>query len=65
MTSFYKGLDVKYKDHVGVVEFMCEQYITVCIRRMDHKSKDVCFLVYASQWEDIELINGNRQSYEK
>jgi hypothetical protein len=65
VTSFYKGLDVKYKDHVGVVEFMCEQYITVCIRRMDHKSKDVCFLVYASQWEDIELINGNRQSYEK
>ena len=65
MTSFYKGLDVKYKDHIGVVEFMCEQYITICVRRMDHKSKDVCFLVYPSQWKDIELINGNRQSYEK
>ena len=56
MTTFYKGLDVKYKDHVGVVEFMCDQYITICIRRMDHRSKDVCFLVYQSQWKDVELL---------
>jgi hypothetical protein len=56
MTTFYKGLSVKYKDHVGVVEFMCDQYITICIRRMDHKSKDVCFLVYQSQWKEVELL---------
>jgi hypothetical protein len=56
MTTFYQGLHVKYKDHVGVVEFICDQYITICIRRMDHRSKDVCFLVYQSQWKDVELL---------
>jgi hypothetical protein len=55
MTTFYKGLNVKYKDHVGVVEFMCDQYITICIRRLEHKSKDVCLLVYQSQWKEVQL----------
>jgi hypothetical protein len=56
MTTFYKGLNVKYKDHVGVVEFMCDQYITICIQRLEHKSKDVCFLVYQSEWKNVELL---------
>jgi hypothetical protein len=56
MTTFYKGLNVKYKDHVGVVEFMCDQYITICIKRLEHKSKDVCFLVYQSEWKNVELL---------
>ena len=56
MTAFYRGLEVKYKDHIGVVEFMCDQYITICINRLEHKSKDVCFLVYQSQWKNVELL---------
>ena len=56
MTTFYKGLNVKYKDHVGVVEFICDQYITICIQRLEHKSKDVCFLVYQSEWKNVELL---------
>lgn len=56
MTAFYQGLEVKYKDYVGFVDFMCDQYITVCLRRMDHRSKDVCMLVYAQNWKDIKLL---------
>lgn len=56
MTTFYKGLNVRYKDHVGVVEFMCNKYITICIKRLEHKSKDVCFLVYQSEWKNVELL---------
>jgi hypothetical protein len=56
MTTFYKGLNVRYRDHVGVVEFMCDQYITICIQRLEHKSKDVCFLVYQSEWKNVELL---------
>jgi hypothetical protein len=65
MTTFYKGLEVKYGDYVGDVDFISEQYITICLRRLDHKSRDVCILIYPPQWKDVELINGNRQSYEK
>jgi len=56
MTAFYQGLEVKYKDYVGFVDFMCDQYITVCLRRMDHRSKDVCMLVYVQNWKDIKLL---------
>jgi hypothetical protein len=56
MSTFYKGLNVKYRDHIGVVEFICEQYITICIQRLEHKSKDVCLLVYQSQWKEVQLL---------
>jgi hypothetical protein len=56
MTTFYQGLDVKYRDHVGVIEFICDQYITICINRLEHRSKDVCLLVYQPQWKQVELL---------
>jgi hypothetical protein len=56
MTTFYQGLDVKYKGQIGVVDFMCDRYITICVRRLDHRSRDVCMLVYPSQWKDVELL---------
>ena len=56
MTTFYQGLNVKYRDHVGVVEFICDQYITICIKRLEHRSKDVCLLVYPSQWKEVQLL---------
>jgi hypothetical protein len=56
MTTFYQGLNVKYRDHVGVVEFICDQYITICIKRLEHRSKDVCLLVYPPQWKEVQLL---------
>lgn len=56
MTAFYSGLEVRYKSHVGFIYFVCEKYITVCINTCDNKSKDVCLLVYANQWKDVQLM---------
>jgi hypothetical protein len=56
MSTFYEGLQVKYKDHIGEIEFICEQYITICVRRLEHRSKDVCLLVYRSQWKEVQLL---------
>jgi hypothetical protein len=56
MTTFYQGLNVKYRDHVGVVEFICDQYITICIKRLEHRSKDVCLLVYPQDWKEVQLL---------
>ena len=56
MTTFYQGLEVKYKGQIGKVDFMCDKYITICVRRLDHRSRDVCMLVYPSQWKDVELL---------
>ena len=57
MTTFYSGLDVKYKENVGFIDFVCEKYITICINnQLEHRSKDVCLLVYPNQWKEVELL---------
>jgi hypothetical protein len=56
MTNFYNGLEVRYGQHVGFVDFICEKYITVCLRKFEERSKDVCILVYPHQWKDIKLL---------
>jgi hypothetical protein len=56
MTSFYNGLEVRYKTDIGIVDFICEKYVTVCISKLEHKSKDVCLLVYQNEWKEIELM---------
>lgn len=56
MSNFYSGLEVRYKQHTGFVDFICDKYITVCIRQSDHKSKNVCLLVYNDQWKEVQLL---------
>jgi hypothetical protein len=56
MTSFYNGLEVRYKDHEGVINFICEKYITISIEKYDHKSKDVSLLIYQSEWKQVQLM---------
>ena len=63
--TFHEGLEVRYRQHTGFVNFICEKYITICVHRSEERSRDVCLLVYPQQWKEIELIHGNRQSYEK
>ena len=56
MITFYQGLKVRYNEHIGVVDFICEKYITICVSTSDHPSRDVCLLVYPSRWKDVELL---------
>jgi hypothetical protein len=56
MTTFYSGLNVKYREQIGVVDFVCEKYITVCIKTFEHKSKNVCLLIYPQQWKEVQLL---------
>jgi hypothetical protein len=56
MTAFYQGLEVRYKQHVGFIDFVSEKYVTICLRKFDERSRDVCLLVYPNQWKDIELL---------
>ena len=53
--TFAEGIEVYYRGIYGVVNFICEKYITICIKRSDHKSKDVCLLVYPNQYNEITL----------
>jgi hypothetical protein len=53
--TFAEGIEVYYRGMYGKVYFVCEKYITICVRKMEHKSKDVCLLVYPSQYDEIIL----------
>lgn len=54
--SFVEGLEVYYNQMYGVVRFVCEQYITVCVRKFpDEPRRDVCLVVYPAQYKDIVL----------
>jgi hypothetical protein len=56
MTTFYQGLEVSYNEHIGFVDFVSNQYITVCIQQSEERSRAVCILVYPHQWKDVRLL---------
>jgi hypothetical protein len=57
MMTFTENLLVRYKEHTGVIRFISNQYVTICVETYDHKVRDVCMLVYPDQWKDIQIVN--------
>lgn len=55
---FEKGMEVSYKDMMGTVVFVCENYVTVLIHKGEHSAQDVKILIYRQQFNDIILTNG-------
>jgi hypothetical protein len=56
MTVFAKGTKASYNDHVGVIEFICDTYVTLCICTFpNEKSRNVCILIYRSDFDKIRL----------
>jgi hypothetical protein len=64
MTIFAEGIQVKYKNHIGIIEFVCDEYVTVCVKTYGDKFRTVCMLVYPNQWKDIEIV-GDYETEEK
>lgn len=55
-----EGTEVYYRGMYGRIGFVCEQYMTVCVRHFPNDpSRDVCMLVYKSQQHELELVKGN------
>lgn len=54
---FAEGLIAQYKDHIGKIRFISENYLTLCINTFpDEKVRDVCILIYRDQYKHIKLI---------
>lgn len=54
---FTKGLTVNYKSVTGVIDFITEKSISILICKGKHKSQDVKIVVYASDFNKIELLS--------
>lgn len=63
--QFAEGLEVSYQHLSGKIEFICSNYITICVRTFDDRVRNVCVLVHRSDWKNVNLLNGNRQDHEK
>ena len=54
---FSEGLEVYYKHQYGIIRFVCDEYITVCVRNFPRERvKDVCIVVHPENYKYIELI---------
>jgi hypothetical protein len=54
--AFAEGIIVQYKDWVGEVRFVCDEYISVCVRVGNNRVNDVCVLVYKKDWSQVKLL---------
>jgi hypothetical protein len=60
MSMLPEGTEVYYDGMYGHVRFACEQYMTICVKEYPNdRTRDVCLIVYPSQYDQIELVNGN------
>ena len=62
MNAFSEGLEVLYKNQQGTIRFLCDSYLTICIHTSPNPMKDVCIVVHKTEWDDIELVSGNRNT---
>lgn len=54
--SFSEGIEVYYKQMFGIIKFVCDQYITVCIKTFPkERVRDVCLVVYPQDYHYITL----------
>lgn len=50
------GLEVIYKDHVGIIRFVDEHYATLCISQFKEKNRDVCIVVHFDNFKHLRLL---------
>ena len=53
---FAEGVVVQYKEWIGEIRFICEDYASVCTSVGVHRSADVCLLVYKQNWGEMKLL---------
>lgn len=60
---FTIGQSVNYDGIAGVIKFISDEYVSVCIRQYESDSirgeTSVCLCVYPERWKDI-IILGNK-----
>lgn len=53
--KFYQGLEVRFNEHFGKINYICNFYVTLTL-----ENTDTNLLIYSENWNQIYLLNGNR-----
>jgi hypothetical protein len=54
--SFAEGIIVQYRDWVGEIRFVCDEYLSICVRVGNNRVNDVCVLVHRNDWNQVKLL---------
>jgi hypothetical protein len=55
--TFAPGILVQYKDYMGRIDFLGEEYFTLCLDdRSTSPVNHVCILVYKQYWNEVTLM---------
>lgn len=54
---FTENQSVLYNNMQGYVYFVCDDYITICVRQGEHRSQDVCLIVYPYQYNQVHQLD--------
>ncbi len=54
------GMPVKHKNDEGFITYICDDYITICVREIEEKEamygkRFVNVLVYQKDWDNLEI----------
>lgn len=56
-TIFHEGLEAIYDNYVGIINFVGNSYLTLCIKSFPkEKVRNVCIVVYRDQFNKIKLL---------
>jgi hypothetical protein len=59
---FTTGQSVRYKDFTGFVDFISDDYITICIKSTPAQTKrgtaDCCLCVMSKDWQSVISLEG-------
>ena len=63
---FSENLEVYYDDRLGkrvygYIRFICDEYVTVCIKEGPHKVNRLCLLFYPNQWDQLVPTSSKRK----
>lgn len=54
--NFSEGLEVKYRNNYGTINFISEKYVTITTKIGSRPVNDVNILVFRENWEEIKLL---------
>lgn len=61
LKSLEIGMPARYQDFEGTIEFVSEEYITLCISQKPNPPgfrqpyNKCCLCIYQNQWDDLEI----------
>lgn len=55
---FIEGQQISYHGMTGLVNFVCDQYITMLVRKGEHRAQDCNLIVYPTHYKDVIIEDG-------